>query len=116
MTEAQVKAMVLSSLEDLKAQDIVVMDVKQKTTVTDWIIVASGTSSRHVKSIANSVNVDAKKAGLKPYGIEGDDTGEWVLVDLGDVVVHVMQKEVRKFYDLESLWQMDTSHRTSNES
>jgi len=106
-----IKAMVLASLEDLKAQDIVVMDVKQKTTVTDWVIVASGTSSRHVKSIANSVNVDAKKVGLKPYGIEGDDTGEWVLVDLGDVVVHVMQKDVRKFYDLESLWKMDTSHR-----
>jgi len=109
--QVDIKAMALASLEDLKAQDIVVMDVKQKTTVTDWVIVASGTSSRHVKSIAQNVNVDAKKVGLKPYGIEGDDTGEWVLVDLGDVVVHVMQKEVRKFYDLESLWKMDVSHR-----
>ncbi len=111
MTETDIKAMAMASLEDLKAEDITVMDVRQKTAVTDWIIVASGTSSRHVKSIANSVSVDAKNAGIKPYGVEGEDVGEWVLVDLGDVIVHVMQREVRKFYDLESLWRVDVSHR-----
>ena len=111
MTETDIKAMAIASIEDMKAEDVLVMDVKQKTTVTDWIIVASGTSSRHVKSIANGVVVDAKKQGVKPYGVEGEAVGEWVLVDLGDVIVHVMQKEVRKFYDLESLWRVDVSHR-----
>ena len=111
MTETGLKAMAESWLDDMKAEDITVMDVKQKTTVTDWIIVASGTSSRHVKAIANNIVVEAKKAGKPPYGVEGEDVGEWVLVDLGDVIVHVMQKDVREFYDLESLWRVDVSHR-----
>lgn len=111
MSETGLKAMAESALEDMKAEDICIMDVKEKTTVTDWIIVASGTSSRHVKSIANNVVVEAKKAGCQPFGVEGEDVGEWVLVDLGDVIVHVMQKDVRQFYDLESLWRVDVSHR-----
>ncbi len=111
MTETGLKAMAISALEEMKAEDIVPMDVKDKTSFTDWIIVASGTSSRHVKSIANNVVVEAKKVGSQPLGIEGENAGEWVLVDLGDVIVHVMQKEVRQFYDLESLWRLDTSHR-----
>ncbi len=94
-------------LEDLKAEDIIEMDVRDKTSVTDYIVVASGTSNRHVKSIANNVVVEAKHAGVQPLGVEGEDQAEWVLVDLGDVVVHVMQPQVREFYDLESLWQMD---------
>jgi len=111
MNETLLKAMVIAVLEDMKAEDICVMDVKEKTSVTDWIIVASGTSSRHVKSIASNVAVEAKNNATQPLGIEGDDIGEWVLVDLGDVIVHVMQKEVRRFYDLESLWRVDVSHR-----
>ena len=95
------------ALEDLKAEDIIEMDVRDKTSVTDFIFVASGTSNRHVKSIANNVVVEAKHAGMQPLGVEGEDQAEWVLVDLGDVVVHVMQPQVREFYDLESLWQMD---------
>ena len=95
------------ALEDLKAEDIIEMDVRDKTSVTDFIFVASGTSNRHVKSIANNVVVEAKHAGVQPLGVEGEDQAEWVLVDLGDVVVHVMQPQVREFYDLESLWQMD---------
>ena len=95
------------ALEDLKAEDIIEMDVRDKTSVTDYIVVASGTSNRHVKSIANNVVVEAKHAGVQPLGVEGEDQAEWVLVDLGDVVVHVMQPQVREFYDLESLWQMD---------
>ncbi len=101
------KQLAMSALEDLKAEDITVLDVKGKTTVTDWIYVASGSSSRHVKSIANSVVVAAKQADAPPLGLEGEAEGEWVLVDLGDVIVHVMQRQVREFYDLESLWSVD---------
>ena len=71
------------------------------------MIVASGTSSRHVKSVANNVALEAKNAGVAPLGMEGETQGEWVLVDLGDIVVHIMQPQVREFYDLEKLWQFD---------
>lgn len=111
MTVNEIKQLAIDALEDMKAEDILVLDVKGKTTVTDWIIVASGTSSRHTKSIANNVIADAKKAGSPPLGFEGEAEGEWVLVDLGDVIVHVMQRQVREFYDLESLWSVDVSHR-----
>ena len=107
MTIDELKQMVNDALQDLKAEDITVLDVNGKTTVTDWIYIASGSSSRHVKSIANSVVVAAKEAGKTPLGIEGESEGEWVLVDLGDVIVHVMQRQVREFYDLESLWSVE---------
>ena len=107
MTIDELKQMSLDALEDLKAEDITVLDVRGKTTVTDWIIVATGSSSRHVKSIANSVITAAKKANKVPLGSEGEDDGEWVLVDLGDVIVHIMQRQVREYYDLESLWSVD---------
>lgn len=103
----ELKQLAMGALEDLKAEDIIVLDVKDKTTVTDWIYIATGSSSRHVKSIANSVAVAAKQANKPPLGIEGEAEGEWVLVDLGDVIVHVMQRQVREFYDLESLWSVD---------
>ena len=103
----EVKQLAITALEDLKAEDITVLDVLGKTTVTDWIIVASGSSSRHVKSIANSVISSARQAGSPPLGFEGEAEGEWVLVDLGDVIVHVMQRQVREYYDLESLWSVD---------
>ena len=101
----------MNALEDLKAENIVELDVRDKTDVTDYIIVASGNSSRHVKSIANNVVTEAKKAGNPPLGVEGENEGEWMLVDLADVVVHVMQPHVRDFYDLESLWQVDLSRK-----
>ncbi len=111
MTIDELKQLAIGALEDLKAEDITVLDVKDKTTVTDWVIVATGSSSRHVKSIANNVIVEAKKANKPPLGTEGEEDGEWVLVDLGDVIVHVMQQQVREFYDLESLWSVDIVHR-----
>jgi len=108
MTIDELKKLAIDALDDLKAKDITVLDVKGKTTVTDWIIVATGSSSRHVKSIANNVIIEAKNAGRSPLGVEGENEGEWVLVDLGDIIVHVMQQQVREFYDLESLWSVDT--------
>ncbi|MBT8119922.1 MAG: ribosome silencing factor [Gammaproteobacteria bacterium] len=107
MTIDELKQMSLDALEDLKAEDIMVLDVKDKTTVTDWIIIATGSSSRHVKSIANSVITAVKNANRAPLGAEGEEDGEWVLVDLGDVIVHIMQRQVREYYDLESLWSVD---------
>jgi len=116
MTIDELKQLAIKALEDLKAEDILVLDVKDKTTVTDWIIVATGSSSRHVKSIANNVVISAKEAGRPPLGSEGEEDGEWVLVDLGDVIVHVMQRQVREYYDLESLWSVDVSHRQEQDA
>jgi len=111
MATEELKQLVINALEDLKAERIVELDVRDKTDVTDYIIVASGNSSRHVKSIANNVATEAKKAGHPPLGVEGETDGEWMLVDLADVVVHVMQPQIREFYDLESLWQVDLSRQ-----
>ena len=111
MLTEELRSLVIGALEDLKAERIVELDVRDKTDVTDYIIVASGNSSRHVKAIANNVVVEAKKAGQTPLGVEGETDGEWMLVDLADVVVHVMQPQVRQFYDLESLWQVDLTRR-----
>jgi len=111
MTNDELKQLAIDALEEMKAEDITVLDVKGKTTITDWVIVATGTSSRHVKSIANNVVVTAKSAGKPPLGSEGEVDGEWVLVDLGDVIVHVMQRQVRQYYDLESLWSVDVARR-----
>ena len=91
----------------MKGENVLELDVMGKTSVTDKMIIVSGTSSRHVKSIASSVAIAVKKSGGKPLGMEGEDQGEWVLVDLGDIVVHVMQPQVRQFYDLEKLWSFD---------
>jgi len=107
----ELKQLAIDALEDLKAEDITVLDVNGKTTVTDWLIIATGSSSRHVKSLANNVAIEAKNAGIPPIGTEGEVEGEWVLVDLGDVIVHVMQQQVREYYDLESLWSLDAVNR-----
>lgn len=102
------KELVLETLDDMKANDIVVMDVRDKTSITDIMVVASGTSDRHVKAIAETVAFKAKQAGEIPLGTEGVQEGEWALVDLNGVVVHVMLPKVRDFYHLERLWSMDT--------
>jgi ribosome-associated protein len=95
---------VAGALEDLKADNVQVLDVRHLTTVTDTMVIASGRSDRHVRAIAGAVVEQAKKAGYRPLGVEGERSGEWVLVDLADVVVHVMLPRVREFYNLEKLW------------
>lgn len=104
MQLARLKKLIVAALEDRKALDIKVVDVRGKTSFTDLMVIASGTSNRHVKSLADNVLVAAKAAGLKPLGVEGEREGEWVLVDLADAVVHVMQPATRDFYNLEKLW------------
>ncbi|MBZ0223961.1 MAG: ribosome silencing factor [Dokdonella sp.] len=101
---ARLRKLVLDALEDLKAQNISEVDVRGKSSVADLLVVASGTSSRHVKSIADEVVRKAKQAGNPPIGVEGQREAEWVLVDLGDVIVHVMLPRTREFYGLERLW------------
>jgi ribosome silencing factor RsfS/YbeB/iojap len=95
---------VLTALDDLKAQNVQEIDVRGKTSIADLMIVASGTSTRHVKSLADEVVKFAKQAGMQPLGIEGQREAEWVLVDLGDIIIHVMLPRVREFYGLERLW------------
>ena len=107
----QLKQLIISAIEDIKGEDIVELDVKGKTSVTDLMIIVSGSSNRHVKSIASNIVSEAKDAGVKPLGVEGEMQAEWVLVDLGDIVVHVMQPHIRSFYDLEKLWQFDASEQ-----
>ena len=102
---------IINALEDVKAQDIVSIDVKELTGVMDTMVVASGNSNRQVKSLANNVVVDAKKAGFDLIGIEGDDVSEWILVDFGDVIVHIMLPATRVFYDLEKLWSLRPDDR-----
>lgn len=104
MQSEQLKKVVLESLEDLKADNVCVLDVKDRTSVTDLMIIASGTSSRHVKSLADNVVSEVKDHGGKPLGVEGGATNDWVLVDLGEIVVHVMMPATRSFYDLERFW------------
>jgi ribosome-associated protein len=93
-----------AALEEMKAKDAVEIDVRGKTSIADFLVVASGTSTRHVKSVADEVVQFAKKCGVMPLGVEGEREAEWVLVDLGDVIVHVMLPRVREFYALERLW------------
>jgi ribosome-associated protein len=97
---------VAGALTDLKADHVHVLDVRHLTTVTDTMVIASGRSDRHVRAIAGAVVEQAKRAGFRPLGVEGERSGEWVLVDLADLVVHVMLPRVREFYNLEKLWDM----------
>ncbi len=109
MNIERLQELVLKTLDDMKANEVVTIDVRGKTSITDVMIIASGTSDRHVKSMAEAVAFQAKLAGEPPLGIEGAQEGEWALVDLNGVVVHIMQPKVRDFYQLERLWRVDAS-------
>jgi ribosome-associated protein len=104
MNSEQLSDLAVDALEELKAKDIVKLDVRNLTTVTDFMIVASGTSKRHVKAIADAVADKARATGHRPTGIEGAEGSEWILLDLQDTLVHVMLPRVREFYNLEKLW------------
>jgi len=103
----QLLTIVTEVLDDKKGKQIEVIDVRNKCSFADHIVIVTGTSSRHVKSLANEVSMESKKTGLIPLGVEGMDAGEWVLVDLGDTIVHVMQPKIREFYQLEKLWSVE---------
>jgi ribosome-associated protein len=104
MQGEKIVELVINALDDMKAVDIKTIDVIGRSNVTDYMIIATGTSRRHVKSVAENVLMTLKEHNLKPNGTEGGDVSEWVLVDVGDVVVHIMMSETRDFYDLEKLW------------
>lgn len=95
---------VIEKINDLKGRDIVTLDVREKSSITDFMVICSGNSKRHVQSIGDNVTLEAKKSALDIIGVEGKEHGEWVLVDLGTVIVHVMQESTRDFYQLEKLW------------
>lgn len=104
MQAEELKDIVIDALENLKAKDISVLDVTDRTSVTDFMVLASGTSGRHLRSLAESVVKEMKDRGIREAKVEGGDSSDWILVDLGDVVVHVMMPATREFYDLERLW------------
>lgn len=104
MQSTEIVDFVKQKIDDLKGQDIVILDVQEKSSITDYMLVCSGSSKRHVQSIGDNLYTEAKKANLNIIGIEGKQHGEWVLVDLGNVIVHIMQENTREFYQLEKLW------------
>lgn len=104
MQGTELQAFIIDKIEDAKGKDITSIDVHGKSSITDCMIICTGTSSRHVTSIAENVVEQAKAAGLMPLGIEGQGEADWVVVDLGDIIVHVMQEEARQLYELEKLW------------
>jgi len=100
----QLEKLVIDALEDIKALDITILDVSEKTTITDRMVIATGTSSRHNKAMLEKVIEMSKEAGHQPLGVEGQNVSEWMLVDLGDIVVHIMTAATRDYYNLEKLW------------
>ena len=104
MNSEELRDLVVDALQEIKGVDVITLDVRNMTTVTDWMIVASGTSSRHVQALVDNVAEKAKAAGHRPSGVEGESGGEWILLDFADVIVHIMLPETRDFYDLERLW------------
>lgn len=105
MNNQELLSFTLDKIDDLKARDVLTFDVSETSTITDFMVICSGNSKKHVQSIAEHLALEAKAIDEAPIGIEGMDTGEWVLVDLGAVVLHVMQEGTRDFYQLEKLWQ-----------
>lgn len=116
MQSEQLKQLVIDAIEEMKGNDINCLDVSELTSVTDYMIVASGTSNRHVKSVADHVIDKCKQNGVRPLGTEGQEKSEWVLVDMGDVVIHVMMPATRAFYDLERLWEPSEEQQATGQS
>lgn len=114
MESIALKDLAVNSLDDMKGQDIVCLDVTKLTSICDYMVVVTGTSNRHLKSLATEVTVKVKEAGGEVLGMEGQNKTEWVLLDLGDVIVHIMLAATREVYDLESLWSM-TAERAKQE-
>lgn len=111
MTPETMKKAVVAALEDIKASDILVLNVKKLTSMTDFMIIASGDSSRQVNALARNVVDKLKQRGAEVVGIEGESAGEWVLVDLGNIIVHIMHPAVRAYYNLEELWTAPAPHK-----
>jgi ribosome silencing factor RsfS/YbeB/iojap len=110
---AALKALVINALDDMKALEIKVLDVRGLTDVADTMVIASGTSDRHVRSVAQKLVERTKAAGFRPHGVEGQQDSDWVLIDLNEMIVHVMLPRVREFYGLEKLWDMTTTKRAA---
>lgn len=108
------KSVVIDALTDMKAVDIKVLDVRGLTDIADLMVIASGTSDRHVRAVADRVVEKAKQAGFRPHGVEGQQDGDWVLIDLHEMIVHVMLPRVREFYGLEKLWDISASKRAGS--
>lgn len=113
MQVEEIKDIAVAALEEIKARDIVILDVTKLTSLFDYMIVASGESTRQTKALARNVHDRVKEAGGPVVGMEGEQTGEWVLVDLGDVIVHVMQPAIREYYSIEELWGGKTERRAA---
>jgi ribosome-associated protein len=109
----QLRDLVTSALEDFKAKDIQQIDVSGQNPLTDMFVIASGNSTRHIKSMAENLIMKAKAAGCPPLGVEGNRDAEWVLVDLNDVIVHLMLPQTRAFYNLEKLWEASSERRSN---
>lgn len=107
MQAEEMKDLVVHELDEMKAQDVKVLDVRGLTTIADYMVIASGTSDRHVKAISDKLVEAIKQAGQRPLGVEGEDDGQWILADFGDVIAHIMLPQVREFYKLENLWEPD---------
>jgi ribosome-associated protein len=110
---ASLKTTVLDALDDMKALDVKFLDVRGLTDIADFMVIASGTSDRHVRSVAQRVVEKAKEAGFRPHGVEGQQDGDWVLIDLNEMIIHVMLPRVREFYGLEKLWDMTVTKRAA---
>jgi len=111
MNLEEMKSAVVDALEDVKATDISVIDVSEMTSLTSYMIIASGSSNRQTKALADNVQKKLREKGAEIYGVEGEQEGEWVLVDLGDVIVHIMLPATRDYYNLEQLWGAAESRR-----
>ncbi len=113
VVKASLKSVVIDALADMKALEVKVLDVRGLTDIADYMVIASGTSDRHVRSVAQRVVEKTKQAGYRPHGVEGQQDSDWVLIDLHEMIVHVMLPRVREFYGLEKLWDLTATKRAA---